>query len=318
MNKAIYRVATCIALCSISAPAIAGPNWAVQPIQAGQETVRFNQGVPTLDLELKDGVVQVTPLGIDHGSLAFGVAVYNDSRQPANFGIENVAASTGGGSLRAFTKDELERQAKNRATWTQIGLAFLGAAAATAAASQRSYYRSTYVTPRGTYRSYWSMPSAVGQVQATAIAAGTGYGLVAVQNQLDRTVETLGDEIVQLTTIDPGESYAGRIILQKFSPKSLPSQLVLTVNWNGESYSFTFQVAKPGTPPPPFLAITRASDLTDFSPRDQLPTPTATTVLPPVPSRVARGAGVRQHPVSVAPARGANELRGGVRCLTCR
>ena len=280
--------------------------------------MRFNQGVPTVDLELKDGVVQVTPLGVDHGSLVFGVAVYNDSRQPANFGIENVAASTGSGSLRAFTKDELVRQAKNRATWTQIGLAFLGAAAATAAASQRSYYRNTYVTPRGTYRSYWSMPSAVGQVQATAIAAGTGYGLVAVQNQLDRTVETLGSEIVQLTTIDPGESYAGRVILQKFNPKSLPSQLVLTVNWNGESYPFTFQIAKPGTPTPPFTAITRASDLTDFSPKDKLPVPTARDVPSPPPSPIVRTAVVRQQPVNVPPARGSNELGGGVRCVTCR
>ena len=313
MKKAIHRIAAYAALCSISAPALAGPNWAVQPIQAGQETVRFHQGVPTVDLELKEGVVQVTPLGIDHGSLVFGVAVYNDSRQPANFGIENVAASTGSGTLRAFTKDELVRQAKNRATWTQIGLAFLGAAAATAAASQRNYYRSTYVTPRGTYRSYWSMPSAVGQVQATAIAAGTGYGIVSVQNQLDRTVETLGNEIVQLTTIDPGESYAGRLVLQKFNPKSLPSQIVLTVNWNGESYPFTFQVAKPGTPAPPFTAITRASDLTDFGAKDRLP-----PVSVPEPEPTRQDAVVRQQAVSVPRARGSNELGGGVRCLTCR
>ena len=318
MNKVIHRVAACAALCSMSAPALAGPNWAIQPVQAGQETVRYNQGVPTVDLELKDGVVQVTPLGVDHGSLVFGVAVYNDSRQPANFGIENVAASTGSAALRAFTKDELVRQAKNRAAWTQVGLAFLGVAAATAAASQRSYYRNTYVTPRGTYRSYWSMPSAVGQVQATAIAAGTGYGLVAVQNQLDRTVETLGSEIVQLTTIDPGESYAGRIILQKFNPKSLPAQMVLTVNWNGEAYPFTFQIAKPGTPTPLFTAITRSSDLTDFGSQDQLPAPTTAMVAPPMPAAVRRNAAARRQPVSVPASPTSTTLRGGVRCLTCR
>ena len=79
----------------MSTSALADDKWTVQPLQVGAETVRYEKGVPTLDLELADGVVQVTPLSLDHGSLSFGVAVYNDSRRPANFGIEHVAFTHG-------------------------------------------------------------------------------------------------------------------------------------------------------------------------------------------------------------------------------
>jgi hypothetical protein len=252
------------ALVSVSTPAVAEPNWLVQPIQVGPETVRYQQGVPTLDLEMNDGVAQVTPLAFDHGSLVFSVAVYNDSERPANFGIENATVLHENRPIGIFTKDDLVKKAKNRAMWTQIGLGVLGGLAAGAAASQRDYYSSTWMTPRGTYRSWFDAPSAAGQFEAAAITAGTVYGIAAVQNQLDRTVAMLGNSVVQLTTIDPGESYAGKIVLAKIAPKSFPSRVNLTINWNGEAYPFTFQVAKPGTSTPTFTALTRKSDLIDF------------------------------------------------------
>lgn len=260
----VFRLGACAALISLSTPALAGPKWVVQPIQAGEETVRYEKGVPTVDLEMKDGVVQITPLAMDHGSLAFGIAIYNDGRQPANFGVENISVAHGDGTVKVFTREELQKKAQNRAMWQTIALAAVGAMAAASAASQRNHYRSTFVTPRGTYRSYWSAPSVAGQIQATAIAAGTGVGIASIQNHLDETLRALGDEVVQLTTVDPGESYGGRIVIAKIKPKTLPARMSIEINWNGEQYPFSFQIAKPGTKAPVFTAITRASDLTDF------------------------------------------------------
>lgn len=280
---ATFRIAGCVALISISAPAIAADKWAIQPVPTGQETVRYDKGVPTLDLEMKDGVVQITPLPLDHGSLSFGVAVYNDGRQPVNMGTENVSVQFGTIPVPVFTRETLEKKAKNRAMWASIALAAAGGLAAYGAASQRNHYRSTFVTPRGTYRSHWSGPSAAGQIQAAAIAAGTGVGIASINNQLDRTLAELGDEIVQTTTVDPGESYAGRIVLAKIKPSKLPARVQVTVNWNGEAYPFTFQIAKRGTVAPLFTAITRQSDLTDFgagqnvAPAMISPAPTAVT-----------------------------------------
>ncbi|SLJ86871.1 hypothetical protein [Novosphingobium mathurense] len=298
MNK--LKLAAGVVLFSISTQAAAEPKWLVQPIQNGEQAVRYEKGVPTVDMELRDGVVQITPLPFDHGSLVFGIAVYNDADRPANIGIENVHATFGSKSVPVFSKDELVRRAKNRATWSQIGLALVGGLAAAGAASQRDHYRNTFITPHGTYRSYWSMPSAAGQFQATAIAAGTGVGIAAIQSQLDRTVEALGDQVVQLTTVDPGESYAGKIVIDKVKPGSFPAPVTILIDWNGERYPFTFQIAKPGTPAPTFTTLARSSDLTDFRTRRE-----ASGAEPSLPATVAEPViqpAVMVQPIEAPPA----------------
>ena len=136
----------------------------VQPIQIGQETIRYTQGVPTLDLQGKSGAVQVTPLELDHGGLSFSVAVLNDSNQPYNINVTNFTLTSNGQSIEVYTKDQLVKRAKNRAMWTQIALAAVGGIAAAASASQTDTYTSTLYTPRGTYRAISTGPSAYGQV----------------------------------------------------------------------------------------------------------------------------------------------------------
>lgn len=323
----------------------AEPKWLIQPIQTGQEAVRYDKGVPTVDLEMTDGVVQITPLPFDHGSLVFGIAVYNDADRPANIGIENVHVSYGDKAVPVFSKDDLVRKAKSRAAWSQIGLALVGGLAAAGAASQRDHYRSTFVTPRGTYRSYWSAPSTAGQLQSTALIAGTGVGIAAIQSQLDRTVEGLGDQVVQLTTVDPGESYAGKVVLDKIKPQSFPSRVTVLVDWNGERYPFTFQIAKTGTPAPAFSTLVRKSDLTDFRARREAasaPAPQPALVsepgvqpavlIQPTEAPAAPAIAIVQpeqpRPTVVAASAGrsvtqpddrANLIQGSaVRCVTCR
>lgn len=145
-------VACLVAFATISTPALADDKWVVQPIQTGTESARFVKGVPTVELEMKDGIARITPLPLDHGMLSFTVAVYNDGERPMNFGIENVAPTFGGRPVRVLSKTQLVKKAQNRAFWSQFGLALLGGVAAGATASQRDYYTSSFVTPRGTYR----------------------------------------------------------------------------------------------------------------------------------------------------------------------
>lgn len=261
----MFRLVAVLAATSISTAAAASSDLEVQPVQKGAESVRYEKGVPTVDLEMHDGVVQITPLPFDHGSLVFGVAVYNDSRHPANMGIEQVHVAFGGQPVGVFTEKELVKKAKHRAMWSQIGLALLGGLAAGASASQRDYYRGRFVTPRGTYTSRFSAPSVAGQFQAAAITASTGYGIASVQRQLDQTIAALGDQVIQLTTVDPGESYAGEFVIDKVKPRSLPATIDVTISWNGEDYPFEFQLAQSGTPAPAFTQIAMKSDLTDFS-----------------------------------------------------
>ena len=99
----------------------------------------------------------------------------------------------------------------------------------------------------------------VGQLQATALAAGTGYSIAVIQSNLDSTREALGETVIQTTTLDRGQSYAGKIVLQKVTSTKRPERVSIVVNWNGEQYPFAFQLAKPGTPSPAFTAIAPAA-----------------------------------------------------------
>jgi hypothetical protein len=316
MNKA-YRFAAALAALSTSTTAIASPNWEIQPIQKGSATERFLRGVPTVDLELNDGVVEITPLPLDHGSLAFSIAVYNDSRRPSNMGIEQIHVTFNGQPVAVFTEQALVKKAKNRAMWSQIGLALLGGVAAGAAASQRIHYRSTFITPRGTYRSWFSAPSVAGQFHAAAITASTGYGIAAVQGQLDRTIGVLGDQVIQLTTVDPGESYAGEFVIDKIRPKSLPAIVDVTIDWNGESYPFEFQLAKSGTPAPVFTQIAARSDLIDFRQSAEAATRPDENASSRQPSPAVEVQASVETAQSLSAAHGLNS-NAQVHCDTCR
>jgi hypothetical protein len=238
--------------CALSAPAVAAPKVVIQPVQQANESIRYNHGAPTVDIFSQGGSVQVRPAPMDHGSLAFNIAVFNDGTQSANIDVSNFSLTSQDTTVGAFSVDTLEKKAKSRAAWSQVGLALAGGLSAAAAASQRDTYRSTFHTPRGVYRSYYSAPSTVGQIQAAAIVAGTGVGIAAIQNRLDRTLDELGEQIIQMSTVDPHESYAGKIVFEKVKLAKLPMQVTVVVDWNGQKYPFTFQIAKPGTPAPPF------------------------------------------------------------------
>ncbi|MCT2398500.1 hypothetical protein [Novosphingobium mangrovi (ex Huang et al. 2023)] len=331
----------------LPAQAHAGEKWEIQPVQIGYESVRYSRGIATVQLEQRDGVVQITPLPLDHGRMSFAIAVYNDGLYPANFDIGNVMPAYHGLAVSVLTRSKLQSMAKRRAFWTKFGLAMLGGVAAGLSASQRNTYHSTYVTPRGTYRSWYSVPSAAGQFQAAVITAGTAASIVMVQRQLDQTVAALGEQIVQLTTVDPGESYAGRIVMDKVPLKERDEPITLTVRWNDEDYLFAFRVVRSGTPQPVFTNLRRASDLTDFSkdvPASQvLPADVASaSALTSAPAAAARevpasvvsaSAKPVREKISAFPAAGARvaqavpaadqapptEVRhGAVVCVTCR
>lgn len=255
MVRVVSKAACMAAACLLPAVALADTP-VLHPVQVGAETLRYDRGVPTLDLQMRQGSVQIRPLPMDHGSLAFSVAVFNAGSAPANFGIENVSVRAGEKSLSVLSVDQLIGKAKNRARWKQIGVAMLGGLAAGAAASQRDTYYGSLHTPHGSYFSTYSAPSAIGQIQATAIAAGTGYSIAAIQGNLDRTREALGESVIQTSTLDPGQSYAGKIVIQKIAAGRQPERVSLLVNWNGEQYPFAFQLARAGTATPVFTAIT--------------------------------------------------------------
>lgn len=54
--------------------------------------------------------------------------------------------------------------------------------------------------------------------------------------------------MIQTTTLDPGESYGGKIVLQKAKAKKPVSDYRINITWNGEVYPFGLHVPKKGEP----------------------------------------------------------------------
>jgi len=167
-----------------------------------------------------------------------------------NIGLEDIYAAANGDPLTVFPVEELERQAKRKAWWSKFAIGMLGGVSAGLASSRRDTYHSTITGPYGSYSVHSSYPSLAGQLQADRIQMNTAFGISAIQYQLDRTIEMVNDHVVQRTTIDPGSTYGGLIILDKLKKGDPPYELNLDVDWNGERYSFAYVMQKPGKPVP--------------------------------------------------------------------
>lgn len=255
MKSPVATVLIAASLIAVPVTALAAEP-VVQALQAGDESVRYDKGVPTVDIGQRNGAVQLRPLPMEHGSLVFAVTVFNYANLPANIDIGNIAVQVGADQVGIMHVDRLIKKAKNRTWWSQLGVAMLGGLGSAAASSQRDNYYGSFSTPYTTYQSHYSAPSIAGQIRAARIEDQTVMTMSAMQAQLDATREALSDQVLQLTTVDPGEIYAGKIILEKFRTSKLPQQLSITVNWNGEQYPFAFQLAKPGTPAPAIVLRT--------------------------------------------------------------
>jgi hypothetical protein len=214
-----------------------------QPIADAGANVRYYKGVATIDRADEAAAVQVTPIGLDHHRLTFAISVLNLSQAPDNFGIEDVAATVGDQSLPILSRDQLDRKAKNRAHWKQFALAMAGGLSAAMSASSRDTYRATTYTPYGTYRTTITAPSIGGQIAAANTSAETSYAIAGIQARLDATREALADEILQTTTVMPQDSYAARIVVEKFKGR-WPQRVRLLVAFAGKQYPFDFEVSK--------------------------------------------------------------------------
>lgn len=234
----IFAVASLIAVAA--APASAGKLVAT-PIKGLDQTIRFEQGVPTIEDDKPQAGVRVVPIpGMDHGSLQFNVVVFNKSGAPINIGSENISLRHGGMTLACFTKDELAKKAKNRAMWSQIGYAMLAGAAA---ASQNNDTTITTMTPRGgIYRTVIQRPG-LSNGQLATVAAGGG-AIALSQIGLQKTLEALDGQIIQTTTLDPQMGYGGRVVVQKLQKAKAGDTIVLDVDVGGEHHLFDFTLVK--------------------------------------------------------------------------
>lgn len=240
MKHTITVVATIAALAFSSIASAATPM--LKPIPSPDQSVRFDKGTPTIETDLANSAVKVVPLrDMDHGSYQFMVAVVNKNlSQSGNFGVENITVTRANGvNVGVYSREVLEKRAKSRAMWSQIGMAMLAGAAA-GAQSNNTYVHS--YTPYGRYTTVINRPG-LSNGQIATIGAGTA-GIVLSQIRLEKTLEALGNEILQTTTIDPDGSYGGRVIIGKLGKMAPGETVTIDVEFNGEHHQFGFEPTK--------------------------------------------------------------------------
>ncbi|MFZ5703822.1 MAG: hypothetical protein ACOY5R_00985 [Pseudomonadota bacterium] len=223
-------------------PGFAASKIKAEPVKAEGQTIRYEKGTPTIEDDLEVAAVRVMPLKeLDHGSMQFKVVVFNKSKEAINVGVENVSAAHNGTALAVFSVEQLEKKAKSRTMWSQIGYAMLAGAAAAAQNNNTTY--TTYTPRGGVYRTVVDRPG-LSTEQVVTVAAGGG-AIALSQIGLQKTLEALNDEILQTTTVDPQAGYGGKVIIEKLKRMQPGDTVAIEVTTGSERHLFKFAVSDP-------------------------------------------------------------------------
>lgn len=238
----IFAIAASALLAGCSTP------YNISPVADASQQVRYDHGKPTTYSEKSRGAVQVTPLGVNADNrLGFSIAVFNKSDNPADFGVENLAVLQQDGTPdKVMTSVELEHEAEVKAAWAQVAMVVIGGLDAYEA-GRHSYSTTNAVvrTPYGSAAIHARTYDAAAAYQTGHdIGVATGADIASIQSSLDTTLQSIGQNVLQTTTVDPGDATAGIAVVDALSSSSFPQDVVLHVNWNGEDHVFHFTVAK--------------------------------------------------------------------------
>jgi hypothetical protein len=212
--------------------------------------------------EITDGYRRNSALPVEDGRAAFSIAIFNHDGRPANLGMENITAVVNGIPTPVPTYAQLAEAAERKARQAKIGTAlFAGvlAGVASTASNQGSYYRHVR-GPRGgfTQAIHWQ-DDTPGVIGATAAVAGGAMVIGGIDRKLDYTLDQLGTEILQTTTIDPGSSFGGMVILPIDRDAGHPADIRVNVAFDGRVYAFGFRLTRSGIGvPAPVPAAARA------------------------------------------------------------
>lgn len=206
-----------------ASPALAG-DFTSKPLPIETDSLTYHRGTPVVERSTSFGKVRITSIGEETGKPAFVVEILNESDTPINFGTENIVATIEGQKkpTQVYTANDIQRMVQNKANWAAALTAMAGASATNTSYGTACGY-GRCVTASVTTPNYFAQANAARQVSAIR------------ENEAGR-IDELSQNYLQLTTVQPGEGYGGRVAISKPKPKKWPALLKLTVM--GESFSF--------------------------------------------------------------------------------
>lgn len=215
--------------------------------QEGVE-IRYMQGIPTATVQNETGGVMVTQTDPLYGRVRMRVAYTNATGAPVNFGTENITATIDGVPVPIMTADGLQKIAKNKAGWATFAVAMAGGLGAVAAnMNANRTYTTVGRTPFGVYSSRTTIHDPTAAALGTAASVGAAaYGVASINNNLEKTLVALNEDVIQTTTLEAGEGYGGMLVLDKFKlNKKAAGRLELLFKHNpndAEGYRVSFDL----------------------------------------------------------------------------
>lgn len=236
----------------------------VDPLLSTDQERIFRDGVPAV-ISKKGLVVLVAPAAVIRESKdqpKFVVSVANTTQASFDLDTTNFIALLDGKPLKVFTHAEIERDIKSKQAWSAVAVAMSGAMQAASAqqAASNSYTSGTYRSnTQGNFNSYgrsniygsynastngtysgWTYNPAAGQAAANAVNAQTNSQLNMLQQQGQAALNEAARNMLKITTVAPGTSYGGQIVLASFEVPESGVNLELTVVVAGEEHKFQF------------------------------------------------------------------------------
>ena len=249
MIKAFGAASAIFAMTATTALDAAAP--LLQPMPYGSATLRHYQGQPAVAVKGRQGAVEVVPLAMDHGCVNFGITVFNNSGRPADIDLSDVTVFVGDSPAEVLTVAALQKRADKRAFWTSMAVAAVGGIAAGVAAASNSHTTIRSSGPYGTRVTRIHYHDGSNGANAALIGGATIGAATSIQEKGRREAMAAGQEILGLTTVDPGDAYGGRVVIDKIKAP-LPQTILVSVKWNGEVYASKWQLVPEGTPAPLF------------------------------------------------------------------
>jgi hypothetical protein len=218
------------------------------------QSVTYEQGTGSITVEAGAAMLTMYPT-FKYQSASdiptFTLYVQNRSDHAIDFDPAGVQAWLDATPCHVYTLEERVGEIRSSAKRKQIALALLGAAAAGAAAYSASHTTTTYsgyaVTPRGravyTSGTIQTYDPAAGLLAGAAVGAATGVGI----HQIDQAAgheEAAAQGIFQRTTIPPGVTMAGQVMLKTKSKQFGTLRLVAPVEGGQGSFAFTQATAR--------------------------------------------------------------------------
>lgn len=79
-----------------------------------------------------------------------------------------------------------------------------------------------------------------------------------IDRKLDYTLDRIDGSVLQTTTVDPGNSFGGAVVVPFDKKMPLPAEIRMQIEWNGTRYPFAFRLSPQGVAVPrPFPATPR-------------------------------------------------------------